>query len=58
MSAVGTILFIAQGEMRAKPDMEPWGHTDQMKNELRRSGTNSVSVEALALGLCRPYGAQ
>ncbi len=24
MSAVGTILFIAQGGMRAKPDMKPW----------------------------------
>ena len=29
MSAVGTILFIAQGEMRAKPDMKPWVHTDK-----------------------------
>ena len=24
MSAVGTILFIAQGEIRAKPEMKPW----------------------------------
>ncbi len=24
MSAIGTILFIAQGEMRAKPEMKPW----------------------------------
>ena len=24
MSAVGTIRSIAQGEMRAKPDMKPW----------------------------------
>ena len=26
MSAVGTILFIAQGGIRAKPEMKPWGH--------------------------------
>ena len=29
MSAVGTILFIAQGEMRAKPDMKPWENSKQ-----------------------------
>ena len=28
MSAVGTILFIAQGGMRAKPDMKPWVNTN------------------------------
>ena len=31
MSAVGTILFIAQGGMRVKPDMKPWVHTDKSK---------------------------
>ena len=38
--------------------MKPWVHAD--KNELSsfRSGTNSVSIGAFALGLCRPYGAQ
>ena len=30
---------IAQGEMRAKPDMEPWGNRKQQYYELRRSGT-------------------
>ena len=27
MSAVDTTLFIAQGGMRAKPEMKPWVHT-------------------------------
>ena len=31
MSAVGTILFIAQCGMRAKPDMKPWVHTDKSR---------------------------
>ena len=36
MSAVGTILFIAQGGMRAKPDMKPWGNSKQQYYELRQ----------------------
>ena len=44
--------------MRAKPDMEPWVFTDKNKMSSFRSGTNSTSVGALVLGLCRPYGAQ
>ena len=38
--------------------MKPWVSTDKSKMSSFRSGTNSVSIEALALGLCRPYGAQ
>ena len=30
---------IAQGAMRAKPDMEPWVNIEQQNKELRRSGT-------------------
>ena len=37
--------------------MKPWVFTDKSKMSSFRSGTNSVSG-ALALGLCRPYGAQ
>ena len=44
--------------MRAKPEMKPWGSIDKSKMSSFRSGTNSASIEALALGLCRPYGAQ
>ena len=54
MSAVGTILFIAQGEMRAKPDMKPWVHTD--KNRMSSAGA-ALTVRALGLGKCRPFGA-
>ena len=50
MSAVGTILFIVQGVMRAKPEMKPWGHAYEKEDELRKSGTNSTSAGALALG--------
>nr|DAS99234.1 MAG TPA: hypothetical protein [Caudoviricetes sp.] len=28
-SPLGRYLFIAQGGMRAKPDMKPWGQTDK-----------------------------
>ena len=38
--------------------MKPWVFTDKSKMSSFRSGTNSASVGALALGLCRPYGAQ
>ena len=44
--------------MRAKPDMKPWVSTDKSKMSSFRSGTNNASIGALALGLCRPYGAQ
>ena len=37
LSAVGTILFKAQGEMRAKPEMKPWVHAD-------KSGMSSVGA--------------
>ncbi len=55
MSAVGTILFIAQGEMRAKPDMKPWENTD--KNRMSSAGA-ALTVRVLGLGKCRPFGAQ
>ena len=57
MSAVGTILFIAQGGMRAKPDMKPWVHTD--KN--RMSSVGAALTErafVLRLGSAAPEGAQ
>ena len=38
--------------------MKPWVFTDKNKMSSFRSGTNSASVGALALGLYRPYGAQ
>ena len=44
--------------MRAKPEMKPWVSIDKSKKSSFRSDTNSASIEALALGLCRPYGAQ
>ena len=44
MSAVGTILFIAQGAMRAKPEMKPWVHTDKSRMSSFRSGTNRASI--------------
>jgi len=55
MSAVGTILFIAQGGMRAKPEMKPWVHTD--KNRMSSAGA-ALTVRVLGLGKCRPFGAQ
>ena len=44
--------------MRAKPDMKPWVYTDKSELSSFRSGTHSASIGALALELCRPYGAQ
>ena len=38
--------------------MKPWVSIDKSKMSSFRSGTNSTSIWALALGLCRPYGAQ
>ena len=53
MSAVGTILFIAQGEMRAKPDMKPWVHTD--KNRMSSAGAVlTARAFALRLGSAAP----
>ena len=37
--------------MRAKPEMKPWGHAYEKEDELRRSGTNSTSAGALAMGV-------
>ena len=55
MSAVGTILFIAQGGMRAKPEMKPWVHTD--KNRMSSVGAAlSVRAFALRLGSAAPLG--
>ena len=34
--------------------MKPWVSTDKSKMSSFRSGTNSASIEALALGLYRP----
>ena len=57
MSAVGTILFIAQGVMRAKPDMKPWVHTD--KNRMSSVGAAlTARAFALRLGSAAPEGAQ
>ena len=36
--------------------MEPWVSTDKSKMSSFRSGTNSASIGALALGECHPYG--
>ena len=55
MSAVGTILFIAQGGMRAKPEMKPWIYTD--KNRMSSVGA-ALTERVLGLGKCRPFGAQ
>ncbi len=57
MSAVGTILFIAQGEMRAKPEMKPWVHTD--KNKMSSAGAAlTARTFALRLESAAPKGAQ
>ena len=57
MSAVGTILFIAQGGMRAKPKMKPWVHTD--KNRMSSAGAAlTARAFALRLGSAAPEGAQ
>ena len=48
MSVVGTICSIAQGEMRAKPDMKPWVHTD--KNRMSSAGV-ALTARAFALRL-------
>ena len=55
MSAVGTILFIAQGGMRAKPEMKPWVHTD--KNRMSSAGA-ALTAQAFALrfGSAAPLG--
>ena len=58
MSAVGTTLLQSPGCNEGKARYETLGKHRQKRIELRRSGTNSTSVGALALGLCRPYGAQ
>ena len=57
MSAVGTILSIAQGGMRAKPEMKPWVHTD--KNRMSSAGA-ALTARAFALRLesAAPEGAQ
>ena len=57
MSTVGTILFIAQGEMRAKPDTKSWVHTD--KNRMSSAGA-ALTARAFALRLesAAPEGAQ
>ena len=59
-------LFIAQGGMRAKPDMKPWVSTDKSKMSSFRSGTFSSSICLTSLRFvalhslvkCCPYGAQ
>ena len=57
-SAVGTILLHSPGWNEGKARYGTLGKHRQKRIELRRSGTNSTSVGAFALGLCRPYGAQ
>ena len=37
------LIFVAQGGMRAKPDMKPWGHKEQKLFEPQRGGTLSDS---------------
>ena len=55
MSAVGTILFIAQGRMRAEPEMKPWVHTD--KNRMSSVGAAlTARAFALRLGSAAPLG--
>ena len=40
MSPLGRHIFIAQGGMRAKPEMKPWVSTDKSEMSSFRSGTN------------------
>ena len=57
MSAVGTICSIAQGAMRAKPEMKPWVNTD--KNRMSSVGAAlTARAFALRLGSAAPEGAQ
>ena len=55
MSAVGIIRFIAQGGMRAKPEMKPWVHTD--KNRMSSAGAAlTARAFTLRLGSAAPLG--
>ena len=65
MSAVGTTLFIAQGVMRAKPDMKSWVRTDKTSQSSTGAALTAsvwfVSLRFVALhslGKYRSYGAQ
>ena len=51
MSAVGTTLLKSPGCNEGKALITPWGHAYEKEDELRRSGTNSTSAGALALGV-------
>ncbi len=57
MSAVDTTLFIAQGGIRAKPEMKPWVNTD--KSILSSEGA-ALSARAFAyvVGSAAPKGTQ
>ena len=55
MSPLGRHIFIAQGGMRAKPEMKPWVSTDSEMSSFR-SGTNSASIGGLAWGSAAPTG--
>ena len=55
-SAVGTILFIAQGIMRTKPEMKPWVHTEEKDNELRWGAALSARTFAYVVGSAAPVG--
>ena len=55
MSAVGAILFIAQGGMRAKPEMKPWVHTDKSKMSSAGAALTARAF-ALRLGSAAPLG--
>ena len=56
---LGTILLYSPGWNEGKARYETLGiHERKVILSSFRSGTNSASVGALALGLCRPYGAQ
>ena len=61
MSAVGTTLLQSPGCNEGKARNATLGTHGQKQNELRRSGTNRVSICFVSLpllGKCRPFGAQ
>ena len=53
----GRYSCIAQGEMRAKPDMEPWGHADKrMQRALQGRHSRIAQGEMRAKPDMKPWG--
>ena len=42
--------------MRAKPEIKPWGHTEEKEDELRQGAALSVQAFAYVVGCAAPLG--